>query len=61
MIAKYGTACKIIERKLLEDGRQVIGFEGIGRFKVRKILKTLPYMLAEVEPNIDDDETFSEG
>ena len=34
---------------------QYISFEGVGRFRVRKILKTLPYILAEVEPNIQDE------
>jgi Lon protease-like protein len=54
-IAKYGTMCKIIQRQLLEDGRQYIAFEGTSRFRVRKILKTLPYILAEVEPNVMDE------
>jgi len=59
-IAKYGTMCKIVDRQLLEDGRQFIGFDGVGRFKVKKILKTLPYVLAEVEANISDEEVSSE-
>lgn len=53
-IASIGTLCKITDRELLEDGRQVITIDGVERFKVRKILKTLPYMLAEVEPAIAD-------
>lgn len=54
-IASVGTICKITDRQLLEDGRQYIAVEGVGRFKVRKILKTLPYILAEVEPGLNDD------
>jgi len=54
-IASIGTICKITDRELLEDGRQYIAVEGVTRFRVRKILKTLPYVLAEVDPNIQDD------
>jgi len=54
-IASVGTLCKIVDRQLLEDGRQYIAIEGVGRFKVNKILKTLPYVLAEVEPDLLDD------
>ena len=32
-IATYGTICKIVDRELLEDGRQYIAFEGESRFK----------------------------
>jgi ATP-dependent Lon protease len=53
-IAKYGVSCKIRDRILLEDGRQIISFDGVERFRVRKILKTLPYVLAEVEIAPDD-------
>lgn len=59
-IAKYGTMCQIVDRQLLEDGRQFIAFDGVGRFRVKKILKTLPYVLAEVEANVSDDEVFPE-
>lgn len=54
-IASIGTMCKITDRELLDDGRQYIALEGVSRFRVRKILKTLPYVLAEVEPYIQDD------
>ena len=54
-IASIGTLCKIIDRQLLEDGRQFIALKGIGRFRVNKILKTLPYVLAEVDVNVVDD------
>ena len=54
-LASIGTICKITDRELLEDGRQYIAVEGVTRFRVRKILKTLPYVLAEVEPYIQDD------
>ena len=54
-IASVGTLCKIVERELLEDGRQAIKIKGIGRFTARKILKTLPYVVAEVEPDLHDE------
>jgi Lon protease-like protein len=46
--------CKVVERQLREDGQQSIYLEGVGRFRVNKILKTLPYILAEVEPFLMD-------
>ena len=54
-IASVGTLVKITERRLMEDGRQLIQCKGIGRCRIRKILKTLPYVLAEVEPNVADE------
>lgn len=54
-IATVGTLCKIVDRQLLSDGRQYIALEGVSRFKVRKILKTLPYISAEVECNYVDE------
>jgi Lon protease-like protein len=54
-IASVGTMCKVTDRQLLEDGRQYIALEGVGRFRAKKILKTLPYVTAEVEPDLLDD------
>jgi Lon protease-like protein len=58
-IGSIGTMCKITDRHLSEDGRQEIAFQGTQRFRVTKILKTLPYVLAEIETvedgAIDDD------
>lgn len=53
-IAKVGTLCKIVQTELLEDGRQYVALEGVGRFAVRRIVKTLPYVVADVETNILD-------
>mmetsp|Transcript_22816 Transcript_22816/g.51189 ORF Transcript_22816/g.51189 Transcript_22816/m.51189 type:complete len:333 (+) Transcript_22816:130-1128(+) len=53
-IASVGTICKVVDRQVLEDGRQNIALEGVGRFRVNKILNTLPYMVAEVEPFLTD-------
>ena len=44
-IASVGTLCKITNKQLLDDGRQFIELEGIGRFRVRKIVKTLPVII----------------
>lgn len=54
-IASYGTLCKITETELLEDGRQFVALEGVGRFHVKKIVKTLPYIVGDVELGIEDD------
>lgn len=59
-IAEVGTMCKITERQLLDDGRQFIAVKGVSRFRVNKIAKTLPYVLAEVEPFEGDDEVAEE-
>merc|ERR1712070_318602 len=59
-IAEIGTMCKITDRQLLDDGRQFIAVQGTGRFRVNKIIKTLPYVLAEVEPFDSDDEVAEE-
>jgi len=53
-LALVGTLCKVVERELMEDGKQFITIEGIQRFKVRKILKTLPYFIGEVDLIEDD-------
>ena len=61
-IAAVGTLCKVTDRQLLEDGRQYIALEGKSRFRVTKILKTLPYILAEVDLDYIDepvDEIFA--
>jgi len=52
-IASIGTLCKITSRQLEDDGRQIIAVEGVSRFRINKILKTLPYVLAEID-GIDD-------
>lgn len=54
-IGKYGTVCKIVDRELLDDGRQYIALQGESRFRVRRILRTLPYVVAEVDTDIEDD------
>lgn len=53
-IALVGSLCKVVERELMEDGRQLITLEGVERFRVRKIIKTLPYIVAEIELLEDD-------
>eukprot|EP01038_Epipyxis_sp_PR26KG_P011140 gene11140-14949_t len=60
-IAAIGTLCKIVERTLLEDGRQRIELDGIQRFRVKKILKTLPYVVAEVETDVTDEIVSNEN
>lgn len=60
-IAKVGTLCKVVDRKLQEDGRQLIALFGVGRFTVNKIMKTLPYVLAEVELDLKDDPVKDEA
>ena len=53
-IGSIGTLCKVVDRVLQPDGQQYIFLEGISRFRVTKILKTLPYVLAEIEPELAD-------
>lgn len=60
-LASVGTLCRVVERNLLEDGRQQISLGGIGRFRINKIITTLPYMQAEVETDIQDDDVSDEA
>lgn len=53
-IGSVGTLCKVTNRELQPNGQQDISVEGISRFRVTKILKTLPYVLAEIEPDLAD-------
>ena len=53
-IGSVGTLCKVTARELQPDGQQFIAVEGASRFRVTKILKTLPYVLAEIEPDLAD-------
>jgi ATP-dependent Lon protease len=55
-IASVGTMCKVVDRQLLEDGRQYIALEGVSRFRVERISKTLPYIVADVACDIEDEE-----
>lgn len=54
-IGSVGTLCKVTNRELQTDGQQSIYVEGVSRFRVTKILKTLPYVLAEIEPELADE------
>ena len=52
-IASFGTLCKVSNRVLREDGGQFISFNGFDRFQIKRITKTLPYIVAEVEQVFD--------
>lgn len=54
-LSSAGTLVKVTKRKLLENGWQAILTEGVSKFRVRKILSTLPYCKAEVEPCVIDE------
>jgi len=60
-VANIGTLCKVVFREVLPDGRQKIRVKGLGRFKVRSILKTTPYVLADVDLNYVDDAITTES
>lgn len=53
-IASYGTLCKVIDRRMLEDGRHLISVVGVDRFRLQRIERTLPYVMAEVDTNVPD-------
>ena len=52
-IGSFGSFCNIVERKKLKDGKGFYVVEAHSRFKIRRIVKTEPYIRAEVEM-IDD-------
>ena len=49
----------MVDRQLLEDGRQLIALEGVERFRVKNIKKTLPYVLGEVVTCLKDNEDIN--
>lgn len=54
-VASVGTLCQVVFREVLDDGRQAIRVRGIGRFRVREVLKApQAYTVAEVETGIAD-------
>lgn len=53
-IATYGTLCKVIDRRMLEDGRHLISVVGVDRFRLQRIDRTLPYVVGEVDTNVPD-------
>jgi Lon protease-like protein len=52
-IGSVGSLCHIVEKRKLEDGKGFFIIEATSRFRVRKILRSDPYLRAEVEM-IDD-------
>jgi Lon protease-like protein len=44
-----------VERQLLDDGRQFVALEGISRFRIKRIIQTLPYVVADVQLDVQDD------
>jgi Lon protease-like protein len=54
-ISAVGTECRIVQRQLLEDGRQFVALEGISRFRIKRIIQTLPYVVADVQRDVEDD------
>jgi Lon protease-like protein len=59
-MARVGTVCKVTDRQLLEDGRQLIALQGVGRFTINRVIKTTPYIVAEIEPDLCDEPVANE-
>eukprot|EP01031_Cornospumella_fuschlensis_P026947 gene26948-32559_t len=53
-IARIGTLVKVVNRQFREDGTQIVELEGVSRFRVVRIAKTLPYIAADVELDVED-------
>ncbi|RYH12852.1 hypothetical protein EON65_37110 [archaeon] len=53
-IASIGTMVKVVDRQFREDGTQIVELEGLSRFRVIRIAKTLPYIAADVELDVED-------
>jgi len=56
-IGRVGTICRVKNKVLYEDGKNDVLFDGIERFRINKIVKTLPYFVAEVDIIHDDEPT----
>ena len=59
-IGKIGTMCQIVEKKRLRSGKTFLIIEAVSRFKITRILKRSPYLVAEVELNYQDEEVLKE-
>ncbi|CAM9251051.1 unnamed protein product [Laminaria digitata] len=55
---KYGAVMECAQRKLLPDGRQYVLNQAVERFRVLKMVKSVPYTVMEVEVGIPDNEPF---
>eukprot|EP00904_Undaria_pinnatifida_P001042 jgi/Undpi1/10939/HiC_scaffold_3.g01465.m1 len=54
----YGAVMECAQRKLLPDGRQYVLNQAVERFRVLKMVKSVPYTVMEVEVGIPDDVPF---
>ena len=54
-IGKYGSVCKVVEKRRLRDGRGFFIIESMKRCEIQKITKFSPFMMAEVNEEIDDE------
>jgi len=54
-IGSIGSLCSIVERRRLEDGKGFFIIQANSRFKIKRILKREPYLLAEVILDYEDD------
>lgn len=52
-VGEAGSLCRIAEKKQLEDGKGFYVIEAVQRFRIRRIVRTDPFLVAEVE--IDSD------
>jgi hypothetical protein len=55
-LCEVGTACENVVQKLLPDGRQVLDNICRQRFRIKKIIQETPYIIAEVEYGLVDED-----
>ena len=53
-LCSVGTSVEIVDRKLLDDGRQILSTVCRSRFKIINIVQEEPYIIAEVDYDVPD-------
>lgn len=57
-LCSIGTGVEILDRKLMDDGRQIISTVCRSRFKIINIVQEEPYLIADVDYDVQDLDIF---
>lgn len=55
-IGRIGSLCVVVEKKRLNNGKGFLVIQSISRFKIIRLVKRTPYLLAEIELDYEDDQ-----
>lgn len=54
-IGRIGSLCVVVEKKRLNNGKGFLVIQSVSRFKIIRLVKRTPYLLAEIELDYEDD------